>query len=345
MKKIVFAGGGTAGHIYPNLAIADELEGYEKHYIGSNGMEEDILSKQPKIRFHKISSVKFDRAHIFKNFNIPFKLHKSIKEAKQILQEIKPDVIFSKGGYVALPVARAAKKLNIPLITHESDLSLGLANKIIARSASAVCTTFYETSKLNKKYIWTGQPIRRDILNGDRTKVLAKIGYSSKPIVLFVGGSLGSIKMNNLLEDPSYLTKNYTIIHAVGKNNISRFSAQENYFPLAYLDPISHYYAAADLVVTRAGSGVINELLALHKPMLMLPLSKAASRGDQIENAKLFSKLGYGEMILDEDLSKEKLAATIDKMMKNLNFYKKNLQKAGKNEANTKIIELIKKLS
>ena len=345
MKKIVFTGGGTAGHIYPNLAIANELDGYEKHYIGSHGMEEDIVSKQPKITFHKISSVKFDRAHIFKNFNIPLKLYKSVKEAKALLQEIKPDVIFSKGGYVALPVARAAKKLNIPLITHESDLSLGLANKIIAKSAKAVCTTFYETSKLNKKFIWTGQPIRRDILNGDRTKVLAKIGYATKPVILFVGGSLGSVKINNLLNDPSYLTKDYYVIHAVGKNNISKFSPQENYLPLAYLDPISNYYAAADLIVTRAGSGVINELLALQKPMLMLPLSKAASRGDQIENAKLFSKLGYGEMILDEDLTQERLASTIDKRMKNLNFYKKNLQKAGKNEANAKIIELIKKLS
>ena len=345
MKKIVFTGGGTAGHIYPNLAIAGELKNYEMHYIGSNGMEEEIIKKFNNITFHKIDTVKFDRAHMLKNLKLPFKLLKSIKEAKKVLKEIKPDVIFSKGGYVAIPVARAAKKLGIPLITHESDLSMGLANKVIAKSASAVCTTFYETSKLNQKYIHTGQPIRKQILSGDRSKVLARIGYSTKPIILFVGGSLGSVRMNELLKDPSYLTKDFTIIHAVGKNNISCVQNAPGYFPLAYLDPISDYYAAADLVVTRAGSGVINELLALKKPMLMLPLSKAASRGDQIENAKLFSKLGYGEMILDENLSQQKLQQTIEKMMKNLSFYKKNLQKAGENEANEKIIELIEKFS
>ncbi len=345
MKKIVFTGGGTAGHIYPNLAIAEELKGFEMHYIGSHGMEEDIVKKFGGISFHEIETVKFDRAHIFKNALLPFKLLKAVTAAKKVLKEISPNVIFSKGGYVSVPVARAAKKLGIPVITHESDLSMGLANKLIARSAKAVCTTFYETSKLNKNYIWTGQPIRRGILSGDRSKVLAKIGYSNKPIILFVGGSLGSVRMNELLKDPSFLTKGFTVIHAVGKNNISSISVQPGYFPLAYLDPIADFYAAADLVVTRAGSGVINELLALKKPMLMLPLSKAASRGDQIENAKLFSKLGYGEMILDENLSQEKLSQTIEKMFKNINFYKKNLQKAGVNEANEKIIKLIEKFS
>ena len=345
MKKIVFTGGGTAGHIYPNLAIAEELVDYEKHYIGTDGMEKDILKKYEYIIFHEIKAVKFNRGNIIKNFLLPIKLFFSIKQAKKILREIKPDVIFSKGGYVSLPVAIASKKLNIPLITHESDLTLGLANKIITKNSTVVCTTFYETSKLNKKYLWTGQPLRKSIYEGNKIKVLEKIKFPNKPIILFVGGSLGAKKINDLLDDPTYLTQNYVIIHSVGKNNYPNIQPQENYYPFAYLDPISNFYSAADLVVTRAGSGVINELLALKKPMLMLPLSKDASRGDQIDNAKLFTKLGYGEMILDENLTKEKLKESIDKMLTNINKYKKNLEKADKNEATKKIIELIKKFS
>lgn len=345
MKKIVFTGGGTAGHIYPNLAIAEELKNWDIHYIGSHGMEREIVPKNSFVTFHEIDTVKFDRAHLLKNFDMPFKLSLSIRQAKKLLKEISPDIIFSKGGFVALPVALAAKKLHIPLITHESDLSLGLANKIISKSAKVVCTTFFETSKGGTKFIHTGQPIRKNILNGDRSKVLSKLHYPNKPIILFVGGSLGSVRMNELLNHPNYLTKDYCIIHSVGKNNMDKFSQQENYFPFAYLDPISDFYDAADLVVTRAGSGVINELLTMQKPMLMLPLSKAASRGDQIENAQLFSKLGYGEMILDENLSPISLKEKIDKIMKNRNFYKKNMQKTQKISANNKIIELIEKFS
>lgn len=345
MKKIVFTGGGTAGHIYPNIAIAERLKGWEIHYIGSHGMEKQIVARYPFITFHEIDSVKFDRANLLKNFKVPFKLSSSIRQAKKLLKDIAPDIIFSKGGFVSLPVARAAKKLRIPLITHESDLSMGLANKIISRSAKVVCTTFFETSKIKPNYIFTGQPIRENMFHGDRTKVLAKLHYPSKPIILFVGGSLGSTRMNDLLSDPEYLTKDYCIIHSVGKNNADRICAKKDYFPFAYLDPISDFYAAADLVVTRAGSGVINELLALQKPMLMLPLSKAASRGDQIENAKLFSKLGYGEMILDENLNKDNLKKIIDKMIKNRNFYEKNMKKSQKCSANDKIIELIEKFS
>lgn len=345
MKKIVFTGGGTAGHIYPNLAIAQELDGFEKHYIGSNGMEKEILKNQPQLAFHEISAVKLDRSKILKNFAIPFKLFKSIRQAKRILKEIKPDIVFSKGGFVALPVALAAKRLRVPVITHESDLSLGLANKIISAVATCTCTTFYETSKKNKKFVWTGQPVRKQLFCGNASKALAKLGYPSKKVLLFVGGSSGAKRINELLKDPSFLTADYAVIHATGKADCGKFLKSENYLPLAYLDPIADYYAAADLVITRAGSGVINELLALQKPMLMLPLSKAASRGDQIENAKLFAKLGYGEMILDEELSCENLKQNIDKMMKNLNFYKKNLQKAGKNEATQKICALIEKFS
>ena len=345
MKKIVFTGGGTAGHIYPNIAIMESLKDYEVHYIGSDGMEKQILKDFPKVKYHQIPTVKFDRSLLVKNFLIPFKLYKSVKQTKKLLQEIAPNIIFSKGGYVALPVALAAKKLNINLITHESDLSLGLANKIIARSAKVVCTTFYQTSKQNRKFIWAGQPLRKQIFEGDKFKVLSKIGEQHKPILLFVGGSLGSKRINDLLKDPSFLTENFIVLHAVGKNNIQSFSPQKNYYPFAYLNPISDFYAASDLVITRAGSGVINELLALKKPMLLLPLSKKASRGGQIQNAKLFKEMGVAEMIFDEDLTTSSLRKKINYMIKNMQFYKKNLQKTAKNNAVEQIIELIKKFS
>ena len=186
MKKIVFTGGGTAGHIYPNLAIAQELDGFEKHYIGSNGMEKEILKNQPQLAFHEISAVKLDRSKILKNFAIPFKLFKSLRQAKRILKEIKPDIVFSKGGFVALPVALAAKRLHVPVITHESDLSLGLANKIISAVATCTCTTFYETSKKGKNFVWTGQPVRKQLFCGNESKALAKLGYPSKKVLLFV---------------------------------------------------------------------------------------------------------------------------------------------------------------
>ena len=343
-KTIVLTGGGTAGHIYPNIAIAENLKNWNIHYIGSSGMEKDILSKFPSITFHEIPSVKFDRSHIYKNFLLPFKLLKSVKAAKKVLKEISPDIVFSKGGYVALPVARAAKSLAIPLITHESDLSLGLANKIISKWANVTLTTFSETAK-SSRAVWTGQPLRKNILNGDKTKVLQKLGFPHKKIILFVGGSLGSVRMNELLTDPTYLTKDYVVIHSVGVNNIHSVQHSQDYFPYPFLDPIGDFYAAADLVVTRAGSGVINELATLKKPMLMLPLSKKASRGDQIENAKLFTKKGYGEMILDEDLTRERLSEKISNMIKNIDFYQNNLKKTANLDANSKIIELIEKLS
>lgn len=344
MKKIVFTGGGTAGHIYPNIAIAEELTDFEKHYIGTNGMEKEIIEKQKNFTFHEIKSPKLDRSKKLKNLSIPFKLLKGISLSKRVLKTIKPDVVFSKGGFVALPVAIAARMMHIPVITHESDLSMGVANKLISKVANYTCTTFFETSKTNKKYIWTGQPIRSQLFLGNRERILSKLKYPNKKIILVVGGSLGAKKINELFLNPEFLTNEYVVIHSTGKKNIDDFKPKENYYPVAYLDPIADYYSASDLVVTRAGSGVINELLALEKPMLMLPLSKKASRGDQIENAKLFVKLGYGEMILDEKLNQEKLKATIENMMQNLEKYKKNLKNAPKNDTNKKICELIEKL-
>ena len=340
MKKIVLTGGGTAGHIYPALAIAESLKNFEIHYIGSNGMEKEILKKYPNISYHEIPAVKLERKTTFKNLLIPFKLINSIKKTKKILKTISPDIIFSKGGFVAVPVVIAGKKLNIPIISHESDLSFGLANKIILHYCDVMCTTFEKTGKGNKKCCHTGQPIRKEIFNGE------KLNFNfdnSKPTILVIGGSLGAQFLNEMIyKNLDLLTEKYNIIHITGKNNFKNIS-HKNYKSFAYAEHIEDLYKSADFVISRAGSGVINELLALEKPMLLIPLSKKCSRGDQIENAKLFNQLGYCEIIEEENYNTNILMEKLEKIIKNKEKIQKNMKKTAKNNAVEEIIKLIDK--
>ena len=222
MKKIVLTGGGTAGHVYPALALCDKLKDYEIHYIGSSGMEKDILKKFPNIFYHEIPAVKLERKLTLRNFLIPFKLLKSIRCSKKVLKEISPNIIFSKGGFVAVPVAISASKLKIPVISHESDLSFGLANKIILHYCSCMCTSFEKTSLGNKKCVYTGQPIREKIFNGNKNIIDFK---NNKPYLLVLGGSLGAKFLNNLVFDNiENLTEIFNVIHICGKNNYQMFA-------------------------------------------------------------------------------------------------------------------------
>ncbi len=339
-KIVVLCGGGTAGHVYPALAVAEKLDGYKLHYIGGNGMEKEILKDKPQFIYHEIPTVKLERTFTLKNLLIPIKLLKSVRETKKILKEIKPQVIFSKGGFVSVPVAIAGKSLKIPIISHESDLSMGLANKIIMHFCTFMCTTFAETGKGNKKCIHTGQPIRSKILDG---KKLDLNFNNNKPTVLVLGGSLGAQFLNNLIFDNiDTLTKKYNIIHICGKKNYQKINKQ-NYFLTAYAENIEDYYKSCDVVISRAGSGVINELLVLEKPMLLVPLSKKCSRGDQIENAKLFSQLGYGLTLEEEKCNINTLEQKLENLIKNKENFIKNIKKTAKNDAVSKIVELIKK--
>lgn len=340
MKKIVLTGGGTAGHVYPALALIEKLKDYEIHFIGSNGMEKDILKKYPNITYHKISAVKLERKLTFKNFLIPFKLISSIKQSKKFLKEINPNIVFSKGGFVAVPVAISAHKLKLPIISHESDLSMGLANKIILRYCNVMCTSFEKTASKNKKCIFTGQPIRRKIFKGNKNIVNFN---NNNPYLLVLGGSLGAKFLNDLIYDNlDDLTKIFNVIHICGKNNYQKI-VHENYLCLPYADNIEDYYARSDLVLARAGSGVINELLALNKPMLLIPLSKKCSRGDQIENAKLFEELGYAKMLEEENATYLKVKENLQNLLKNKEKIIKNMKKTAKNNANDIIFDLILK--
>lgn len=338
-KKIVLTGGGTAGHVYPALAVAENLSSYEIHYIGGKGIEKEILKQYPQIAYHEISVVKLERKLTLRNLLIPFKLCKAIRQAKKVLKEISPNIVFSKGGFVAVPVAMASKSMKIPVLSHESDLSFGLANKIILKFCDQMCTAFEKTSEKNKKCIFTGQPIREKVTMG---KKLDLDFDKTKPTLLVLGGSLGAKFLNDIIsKNIDQLTENFNVLHIYGKNNAVKLN-HKNYKSVAFAENIEDFYATADIVLARSGSGVINELLALEKPMMLIPLSKKCSRGDQIENARLFEKLGYAQMLEEEDYSFDKLKENLDKLLKTSETIKNNMRKTSKNNAAKKIAEILK---
>ncbi len=347
-KRIVLTGGGTAGHVYPALAVKEQIEGeYDIHYIGGSGMEKDIVSREKDITYHEIEAVKLQRKLTPKNLLIPFKLYSSIKYAKKILKTIKPAVIFSKGGFVALPVVIAGKKLGIPIVSHESDLSMGLANKIIYHYCDFMCCAFEATCKGKDKFIFTGQPIRKKVLNGNKYNLpfLPKLD-KNKPNLLIVGGSSGAKFINEKVEENlENLVKIFNVIHITGKGKDNEKSSRINgYIQVDYAENMGDYLQVSDFVLSRAGSGAINEFLALKKPMLLIPLSKSCSRGDQIENAKLFASLGYCEMLEEEEFNEKIFFEKLNNLIKNDKIFKENMQKSKINDACDKIITIIKKI-
>lgn len=300
------------GHVSPNLALIPSLvtKFDEIHYIGSeNGIEKtkiaELSESYPCLFYHPIPSAKLNRSNPFKNLTLPFVLIKAFKKSKKLLKEINPSVVFSKGGYVSVPVVRSASKLSIPTVIHESDLSMGLANSICAKKASAVCTTFQATSKKLKNGIWTGSPVSNKLLSADKS--WAVFNYKLNPklkTITITGGSLGSVAINSAIEKilPE-LVKNYNIIHLTGKGKRVDFS-HSNYHQVEFSNNIGSIFKASDLVISRAGSNTIFELALLKIPMLLIPLSKKASRGDQIENADYFKTLKIANVIQEEELSK-----------------------------------------
>lgn len=341
--KIVLTGGGTAGHVMPHLALLPELK---KHftsidYLGTNGIEKEIIDKEDSITFHTISAVKLVRSFKLSNFLLPFKLIKSIKECKNILKKIRPDVVFSKGGFVSVPVVIAAKKLKIPVVSHESDKTMGLANKVILQYSNVMCTSFRETSR-KKKCIYTGSPIRQTIFNGSPLKITDKAEFSlSKQTILFMGGSQGSKAINKVVYSAlPDLTKKYNIIHLAGKN-LEKQEGYKNYLQLEYTHNIEDIFAFANFVVCRSGANTIFELLALNKPMLLIPLSKKQSRGDQIENAKVFESYGYARVLYEDQLNKNNLIKNIDELVKNKKQYIEDMKRHKIVDSNKKIVDII----
>lgn len=346
MKTIVFTGGGTAGHIMPNVALFPEAKKYFNKiaYIGSSGMEKQIINAEKDVDFYEIDTVKLVRSLTLKNLTIPFKLHKSIKQAKKILNKLQPNIVFSKGGYVSLPTVIAAKKLNIPVISHESDMTMGLANKIIYHYSNKMLTTFEQTSNGKSKCVFVGSPIREKVFNGNKNNLNIHFD-NNKPNVLFFGGSLGAKKINDAVKQAlPELTKKFNIIHLTGKgkklNLVAKYS---NYYQQEYANNIEDFFNLADLVVTRGGANALFELLSIQKPMLIIPLPKTESRGDQLDNAKYFSEKGYAKVLHQENLTTQTLLNALNELEKDKEKIKKSMAQAPQKNSNQKIMEIITK--
>ena len=349
MKKIVLTGGGTAGHVTPNIALIPALkkEGYEIHYIGSYDGIERKLIEELEIPYYGISSGKLRRYIDLKNLSDPFKVVKGLAQARHILGKIKPDVIFSKGGFVAVPVVLAAKTRRIPCVIHESDMTPGLANKICIPCAVRVCTNFPETLDYipSEKAVLTGSPIREELFHGDRNKGLAFCHFdNSKPIILVIGGSLGAVAVNNAVRGllPQILER-FQIIHLCGKGKLdSSLNDTKGYAQFEYInEELPDLMAAADIMVSRAGANAICEILALRKPNILIPLSAEASRGDQILNAASFEKQGYSIVIQEKDVTSGNLYDAILKAYGNKETYIKAMKQSRLNNSIEKITGLV----
>jgi len=349
MKKIVLTGGGTAGHVTPNIALLPKLKelGYEVYYIGSyEGIEKKLIADYD-IPYYGVATGKLRRYIDPKNLSDPFRVIKGLNEAKKILKEIRPDVIFSKGGFVSVPVVRAAAGLKIPCIIHESDMTPGLANKLCIPSAKKVCCNFPETmAKLPAgKAVLTGTPIRSELMMGKKEAALELCGFTEDlPVMMVIGGSTGSVAINKEVRAAlPKLLNDFQVVHLCGAGNVDNLLlTQKGYKQFEYLKgELKDVLAMSDIVVSRAGANVICELLALKKPNLLIPLSPKASRGDQVLNARSFESQGYSMVLSEEDMDSVSLTEKIYELYKNRNKYITNMNASSQVDATNKIISLI----
>ena len=349
MKRIILTGGGTAGHVTPNIALLPRLKelNYDIHYIGSyNGIEKELIEAFG-IPYHGISSGKLRRYFSLQNFTDPFRVIRGFGEAKKLIKLLKPDVIFSKGGFVSVPVVLAGKKCKVPTIIHESDMTPGLANKLSIPSATKVCCNFPETvAELPAdKAVLTGSPIRQELLSGNRQKALDLTGFSdSKPVILVIGGSLGAVAVNEAVRRvlPNLL-KDFQVIHLCGKNKVDpSLNGLDGYVQYEYIkDELKDLFALTDIVISRAGANAICELLALHKPNLLIPLSANASRGDQILNARSFERQGFSLVLEEEEITNENFLAAVHELYDNRAKYIDAMAKSNQQDSIDTIIDLI----
>jgi UDP-N-acetylglucosamine--N-acetylmuramyl-(pentapeptide) pyrophosphoryl-undecaprenol N-acetylglucosamine transferase len=349
MKTIVFTGGGSAGHVTPNLALMHKLkqQGWDVKYIGSaTGIEKEIIDREG-VPFYPISSGKLRRYFDLKNIKDPFKVMKGVYESYRLLKRLKPAIVFSKGGFVSVPVVLGSRMNNIPVIIHESDMTPGLANKISIPFATKVCVTFPESLSHIKggKSVLTGLPIREHISSGKATRALQLCDFhSQKPVILVMGGSLGSQVLNQAVRaNLGRLLQQFQIVHLCGKGNVSaELLSTRGYKQFEYLnEELPDVLAMTDLVISRAGATSIFEFLGLEKPMLLIPLSRQASRGDQILNAASFQKAGYADVIQEEDLTTEGLGDHVEALYKNRETYIAAMQSRNESDAVAAIVKLI----
>ena len=349
MKRIILTGGGTAGHVTPNIALLPRLKelGYDIQYIGSyTGIEKELIEPFG-IPYHGISSGKLRRYFSVQNFTDPFRVLKGFREAHKLIRQLKPDVIFSKGGFVSVPVVLAGKRCKVPVIIHESDMTPGLANKIAIPSAAKVCCNFPETLKSlpEGKAVLTGSPIRQELLSGNKIAAMDMCHFTSdKPVILVIGGSLGAVAVNNAVREAlPELLKDFQIIHLCGKGKMDEsLKDVEGYCQFEYIkNELRNLFALADIVISRAGANAICELLALHKPNLLIPLSANASRGDQILNARSFERQGFSMVLEEEEITDEKLLDTIHQLYDNRHSFEEAMSAGKQMDSIHHIVSLI----
>lgn len=353
MKKLLLTGGGTAGHVTPNIAMLPLLreKGYDISYIGSyNGIEKKLITEQ-NVPYYGISTGKLRRYFDLKNLTDPFRVIKGCFEAKKFIKRLKPDVVFSKGGFVSVPVVLAAHRMHIPVIIHESDMTPGLANKICIPYASKVCCNFPETVAMipDGKGVLTGTPIRAELSKGDRQTGLDLCHFTSnKPVIMVIGGSLGAQHVNDAIRSilPSLLER-FQVVHLCGKGKVDKsFYSTTGYYQFEYIDKeLKDLFAAADIVVSRAGANAIFELLSLNKPNLLIPLPAGASRGDQILNAESFKKQGFSMVLSEEEMTNESLYLAICDLYENRARYISAMKKSAGNDSINQIVTLISEAS
>lgn len=341
MKKIAFCGGGSAGHVMPNIALIEELKDkYEIRYIGTDAIERDICRTRG-IKFLPFEGVKLRRGKILANLKIPFKLFKSVRQCKKIIAEEKPDLLFCKGGYACVPPALAAAKAGIPVLTHESDLSMGLANKFIARKCRRVLTAFPSTARKIKNGVYAGTPMRADLFGRDKAEEKRRLGLDNRPVILVFGGGSGSEIINaNLRKTAAKLCREFNILHACGKGRTVQTNI-DGYRQIEFAEDMGALYACADYAVARCGSNSAHELLALKIPTLFIPLGNKSSRGDQIANAQYFLSEGLCRVLDEKELSPERLYSEIRALVSDEKI-KIALQGCNLQRGNEFIIEEIK---
>lgn len=351
--NVVLTGGGTAGHVTPNIALISALKAQsaQLNYIGSaTGPEAEIIARQ-EVPFYAIHCGKLRRYFSWQNFIDPFKTMAGIAQAWWYLGKLKPDVVFSKGGFVAFPVVVAAWLKRIPVIAHESDFTPGLANKLSFPFASKICVTFADAKKRihqQDKTIVTGTPIRQSLFEGDKERGLKLCHFKGNlPVLMIMGGSLGSQSINHVVRDAlPNLLKSYAIIHICGRGNIDNTLKLENYCQFEYInDELPHLFAAADMIVSRAGANSLYEILALKIPNLLIPLPTKASRGDQIDNAKYFNQLGVSRLLLEENLNKSSFLSAIQSMAEGRHEQIDKLNQLNIQSATPEILSLLKEHS
>ncbi len=352
MKKIVLTGGGTAGHVTPNLALLPSLKaaGYEITYMGSyDGIEKKLIGDFD-IPYVGISTGKFRRYFDPKNFTDPFRVIKGFSEAKKFLKQYKPDVVFSKGGFVSVPVVRAAAVLGIPCVIHESDMTPGLANKLCIPVAKKVCCNFPETLKLlpENKAVLTGSPIRTELSQGNKLAGLDMCGFSAnKPVIMVIGGSLGAANVNKAVREAlPKLLKDFQVVHLCGKDKMDNLLLNTpGYKQFEYIKTeLKDLFAMADIVISRAGANAICELLALKKPNILIPLPAASSRGDQLLNAKSFEAQGFSIVINEDDLTTDLLVDRVFELYCNRQNYHDAMSRSGQMDSIRTIMKLLEEV-